>query len=122
MDYQLDRNWQHRVIRYPDPAIESIDGRFKKYILGSAALERLYTGARWTEGPVWFGDGGYRQPVGLRPVCGNPGRADSIKGNQIVDHHVLPSTIWRENDDTFELSNLLVMETAHRRANFIDRL
>lgn len=59
MDYQLDRNWQHGVIRYPDPAIAHIDGRFKKYILGNAALERLYTGARWTEGPVWFGDGGY---------------------------------------------------------------
>lgn len=59
MDYQLDRDWQHGVIRYPDPAIEHMDGRFKKYIPGSAALERLYTGARWTEGPVWFGDGGY---------------------------------------------------------------
>ncbi len=44
---------------YPDPAIESIDPRFAKYIVGNAAVERLYTGARWAEGPVWFGDGRY---------------------------------------------------------------
>ena len=59
MDRQMGRNWQQGVIRYPDPAIELIDPRFKKYMIGNAALERLYTGARWTEGPVWFGDGGY---------------------------------------------------------------
>jgi gluconolactonase len=41
---------------YPDPAIESLDGRFDHYKLGNAAVERLWTGARWAEGPVWFGD------------------------------------------------------------------
>jgi gluconolactonase len=25
----------------------------------NAAVERLWTGARWAEGPVWFGDGRY---------------------------------------------------------------
>ena len=49
------RDWQI-PIRYPDPAIEVIDARFQPYVLGSAALERLWTGARWAEGPVWFGD------------------------------------------------------------------
>jgi gluconolactonase len=57
MDRQMDRDWQQGVIRYPDPAIEVADPRFQKYVLGSAALERLWTGGRWTEGPVWFGDG-----------------------------------------------------------------
>jgi len=57
MDRQMDRDWQQGVIRYPDPAIEVVDSRFQKYVLGSAALERLWTGGRWTEGPVWFGDG-----------------------------------------------------------------
>ncbi len=46
-------------VRYPDPAVEVKDPRFAKYRVGSAALERLYTGARWAEGPVWFGDGRY---------------------------------------------------------------
>ena len=44
---------------YPDPAIEVIDPRFAKYKIGNTAVERLYTGARWAEGPVWFGDGRY---------------------------------------------------------------
>lgn len=42
--------------RYPDPAIESLDPRFDGYRIFSAAVERLYTGCRWSEGPVWFGD------------------------------------------------------------------
>ncbi|MFM7571036.1 MAG: SMP-30/gluconolactonase/LRE family protein, partial [Betaproteobacteria bacterium] len=43
--------------RYPDPAIEVIDPLFEKYRLTTAAVERLATGFRWAEGPVWFGDG-----------------------------------------------------------------
>jgi len=46
-------------VAYPDPAVEIVDPRFAKYRIQSAAVERLYTGARWAEGPVWFGDGRY---------------------------------------------------------------
>lgn len=53
----LNRDWERDVIRYPDPAVESLDPRFDQYKLGSAAVERIWTGARWAEGPVWFGDG-----------------------------------------------------------------
>ena len=45
--------------RYPDPAIEIIDASFLKYRLFNASVERLATGTRWGEGPVWFGDGRY---------------------------------------------------------------
>jgi hypothetical protein len=41
---------------YPDPAIHNIDPSFGKYWLYNAAVERLATGFRWAEGPVWFGD------------------------------------------------------------------
>jgi len=34
-----------------------LDPRFEKYRQGNAAVERLWTGARWAEGPIWFGDG-----------------------------------------------------------------
>ena len=44
-------------VRYPDPSIVSLDPRFDKYIQQNAAVERMWTGARWAEGPVWFGDG-----------------------------------------------------------------
>jgi len=55
----MNRDWERGVVRYPEPAIETLDPRFQKYVIGSAVLERIYTGARWTEGPVWFGDGRY---------------------------------------------------------------
>jgi gluconolactonase len=47
------------LVVYPDPAVEVIDTRFAKYTVGNAAVERLYTGTRWAEGPVWFADGRY---------------------------------------------------------------
>src|SRR3989440_6076358 len=42
--------------RYPDPAIKSLDPSFNKYRLFNAGVERLATGMRWCEGPVYFGD------------------------------------------------------------------
>jgi gluconolactonase len=44
------------LIRYPDPAVEVLDPRFARYQIGNALVERLWTGARWTEGPVYFAD------------------------------------------------------------------
>ena len=58
MRYPLSAGWRDHP-RYPDPAIETLDDRFEKYRIFSAAVERLYTGCRWSEGPVWFGDGRY---------------------------------------------------------------
>ncbi|MDB5393018.1 MAG: gluconolactonase [Rhodospirillales bacterium] len=42
---------------YPDQAIEALDPSFRRYHLRNAAVERLATGMRFGEGPVWFGDG-----------------------------------------------------------------
>jgi gluconolactonase len=57
-DTPLSAGWREHP-RYPDPAIEVLDERFASYPIFSAAVERLYTGCRWAEGPVWFGDGRY---------------------------------------------------------------
>ena len=46
-------------IRYPDPNIRILDPRFAPLVLGNAAIELVATGCRFTEGPVWFGDGRY---------------------------------------------------------------
>jgi gluconolactonase len=45
--------------RYPDPAVRVLDPSFNKYRLLLASVERLATGMRWSEGPVYFGDGRY---------------------------------------------------------------
>ena len=37
---------------------EIVDPRFASYVLGNAPVERVATGFRWVEGPVWFADAG----------------------------------------------------------------
>ena len=53
---ELSRRWDQGIVRYPDPAVEVVDPRFLAYRIGNTAVECLYTGTRWAEGPVWFGD------------------------------------------------------------------
>ncbi len=47
------------IVRFPDPAVEIVDERFRSLVVGHEVVERLWTGGRWLEGPVWFGDGRY---------------------------------------------------------------
>ncbi|MGI9612078.1 MAG: SMP-30/gluconolactonase/LRE family protein [Acidimicrobiales bacterium] len=42
-----------------DPAIEVIDKRFHRYVIHNAHIDHLWTGARWTEGPVYVAAGRY---------------------------------------------------------------
>ena len=51
-------DWQPSQ-RYPDPSVQIVDQSFARYRLNLAKVERLATGFRWSEGPVWFGDGRY---------------------------------------------------------------
>ncbi len=48
--------WTKAPVRCPDPAVRVLDERFQAYRIDSAAVERIATGCRWAEGPVWFGD------------------------------------------------------------------
>ena len=45
--------------RYPDPSVRVLDPSFARYRIGLAKVERIASGMRWSEGPVWFGDGRY---------------------------------------------------------------
>jgi gluconolactonase len=47
------------IIRFPDPAFVVVDERFRSLLVRQEVVERLWTGGRWLEGPVWFGDGRY---------------------------------------------------------------
>src|SRR5579864_6122887 len=59
MGVNLNHAASAEPIRYPDPSIKVLDPRFQSLILGNAAVERIATGMRFCEGPVWFGDGRY---------------------------------------------------------------
>jgi gluconolactonase len=48
-------SWQPSA-RVPDAAVAEVDASFARYRLALAKVERLHTGTRWAEGPVWFGD------------------------------------------------------------------
>jgi gluconolactonase len=41
-------------MRYPDPNVFILDPSFAKYRIYSSSIERLGTGMRWAEGPVYF--------------------------------------------------------------------
>lgn len=45
--------------RYPDPLIHILDDSFLDLRIFNASVEKLATGMRWAEGPVWVGDGRY---------------------------------------------------------------
>jgi gluconolactonase len=45
--------------RYPEPLFRVIHESFARYRTNAAKVESLATGCRWSEGPVWFGDGRY---------------------------------------------------------------
>ena len=42
-----------------DPAIEVIDNRFHRLVIHNAHIDHLWTGGRWTEGPVYIPAGRY---------------------------------------------------------------
>jgi gluconolactonase len=54
------RDWSgHTPLQYPDPDVIALDPRFRRYIVASTPIQRLYTGTLWSEGPAWNGVGRY---------------------------------------------------------------
>ena len=57
---QTRRDWTGKEpIAYPDPDIVIVDPKRFKYRANNAAIERVFTGCRWAEGPAWNGNGQY---------------------------------------------------------------
>jgi len=44
---------------YPDPDIIVVDPSFSQSLLGITAIHRVWTGAKWAEGPAWSSQGQY---------------------------------------------------------------
>jgi len=72
-------------LRYPDPNVEVLDPSFTKYRLFNSSIERLATGFRWLEGPVWIGDGNYLL-------------VSDVAGNQIIrwDEATTQTSVFRK--------------------------
>lgn len=45
--------------RYPDADVVTLDPRVARLRVGNTAIQRLWTGAMWAEGPAWNGVGRY---------------------------------------------------------------
>ncbi len=57
--FARDRDWTGNVpVTYPEPGVEVLDKRFAKYKIGNANIQRIATGQRWAEGPVYMRDWG----------------------------------------------------------------
>jgi gluconolactonase len=46
-------------VTYPDPDIVTIDPSFNSLRIGNTPIQRLWTGAYWSEGPAWSSQGRY---------------------------------------------------------------
>ena len=56
----MGSRWEQPAsVRYPDPNIVVLDARFQRLVVPIAAVERVATGFRFTEGPAYYGDGRY---------------------------------------------------------------
>ena len=55
------RDWSPSAdpITYVDPDVITIDPLFNRYRQGNTPIKRLWTGALWSEGPAWCGQGRY---------------------------------------------------------------
>jgi len=101
------RDWTGvEPVRYPDSDVVALDPRFGRYRIGNAAIERLYTGCRWAEGPAWSAVGRYvlwsdipedkqlrwieddgRVTVFRKPAGNSNGNTFDFEGRQIACEH-----------------------------------
>ena len=60
-EFAQDRDYGPNAppVRYPEPDVVVLDKKFAKYKIGSAPIQRLYTGTLWAEGPAWCASGKY---------------------------------------------------------------
>ena len=115
-------------VTYPDPDIITIDPSFNALRLGNTAIQRLWTGAYWSEGPAWSSQGRYlvwsdipnnrqmryldddgRVTVFRSPSNNSNGNTFDFEGRQISCEHGARRVVRYEHDgsiavvaDTYE--------------------
>jgi gluconolactonase len=103
--------------RYPDPDIVTLDARFALLRQGNTAIQRLWTGGLWCEGPAWSAGGRYlvwsdipnnRQLRWLdedghvslirQPAGNSNGNTFDYQGRQIACEHLHRRVVRYEHD------------------------
>jgi gluconolactonase len=104
-------------VTYPDPDIITIDPSFGALRLGNTAIQRLWTGAYWSEGPAWSSQGRYlvwsdipnnrqmryveddgRVTVFRSPSNNSNGNAFDFEGRQLSCEHGARRVVRYEHD------------------------
>jgi gluconolactonase len=104
-------------IRYPDPDVVVLAPRFARYRVSNTPIQRLWTGALWSEGPAWNGVGRYLvwsdipndiqlrwlQDNGSVSVFRNPsnnsnGNTFDFQGRQVSGEHLNRRVVRYEHD------------------------
>jgi gluconolactonase len=102
---------------YPDPDIVVVDPMFARYRPGNTAIHRLWTGAMWSEGPAWNGQGRFlvwsdipnnrqlryieddgRVTVFRSPSNNSNGNTFDFQGRQLSCEHLTRRVVRYEHD------------------------
>ena len=109
-------------VTYPDPDLITVDPVFNALRIGNTPIQRLWTGALWSEGPAWSSQGRYlvwsdipndRQlrwleddgsvSVFRAPSNNSNGNTFDFGGRQVSCEHLLRRVVRYENDGTVTL-------------------
>ncbi|HVY64444.1 MAG TPA: SMP-30/gluconolactonase/LRE family protein [Gammaproteobacteria bacterium] len=102
---------------YPDPDVLVIDPSFNALRVFNSPIQRLYTGALWSEGPAWSSQGRYlvwsdipnnrqlrwleddgRVTVFRQPSNNSNGNTFDFQGRQVTCEHLTRRVVRYEND------------------------
>ena len=106
-------------VTYPDPDLITVDPAFNGLRVGNTPIQRLWTGALWSEGPAWSSQGRYlvwsdipndrqlrwleddgRVTVFRSPANNSNGNTFDFAGRQLSCEHLLRRVVRYENDGT----------------------
>ncbi len=102
---------------YPDPDIISYDSSFRDLMLGITSIQRVWSGARWAEGPAWSSQGRYlvfsdvqdntqyrylwengAVTIFRRPSFNSNGNSFDFQGRQLTAQHFYRRVVRWEHD------------------------
>ena len=106
-------------VTYPDPDLVTVDPAFNGLRIGNTPIQRLWTGALWSEGPAWSSQGRYlvwsdipnnrqlrwleddgRVSVFRAPSNNSNGNTFDFGGRQVSCEHLLRRVVRYEHDGT----------------------